>query len=82
MGKLHLIEKLNENHLRYINYLVYSDKTDIEISKELGVSNVTLSHWKKSPVFQEALKKEMKNAFNSLAIKAKNRLGKLIDSSN
>lgn len=53
-----------------------------EIAKELGVANNAISRWMNREDFQEALKDEMHKGFSSLAVKARRKLDKLIDSNN
>ena len=62
--------------------MVYSDMTQLEICKEIGVSKNTISSWLKKDCFQEELKKETQRSLNGLAQKATRRLNKLLDSKN
>ena len=74
--------ELNANMLKCINMMVYTDKQNQEIPKELGVANNCISRWKAREDFQEELKNEMHRGFNALALKARRRLAQLIDSNN
>ena len=62
--------------------MVYTDMQKQEIAKELGVANNAISRWMNREDFQEALKDEMHKGFSSLAVKARRKLDKLIDSNN
>lgn len=68
--------------LKCIEYMVYTDMQKQEIAKELGVANNAISRWMNREDFQKALQDEMHRGFNSLAIKARKKLEKLIDSNN
>ena len=73
---------LNEKQMKCIELMVYTNKRKQEIAKEIGVANTSISYWLNNEEFQNELEKEMKNGFRSLAVKAKRRLGELIDSKN
>lgn len=68
--------------LKCIELMVYTDMQKQEIAKELGVANNAISRWMNREDFQEALKDEMHKGFSSLAVKARRKLDKLIDSNN
>ena len=74
--------ELSQNMLKAIELMVYTDKQKQEIAKELGVANNAISRWMAREDFQQALKAEMHRGFSDLAIKARRKLGKLIDSKN
>ena len=74
--------KLNAKMLKCIELMVYTDMQKQEIAKELGVANNAISRWMNREDFQEALKDEMHKGFSSLAVKARRKLDKLIDSNN
>lgn len=73
---------LNQNMLKCIQLMVYTDMQKQEICKELGVAGNAISRWQAREDFQEALQKEMHKGFKDLAVKARRKLGQLIDSNN
>lgn len=73
---------LNKNMLECIQMFVYTDMSKTEICEKLGVAPNAISRWDKNPDFKEALRNEMHKGFDELAIKARRRLEKLIDSKN
>ena len=73
---------LNQKMLKAIELMVYTDKQKQEICKELGVAGNAISRWLAREDFQQALQAEMHRGFSDLAIKARRKLGKLIDSNN
>ena len=73
---------LNQNMLKCIQLMVYTDMQKQEICKELGVAGNAISRWQARDDFQKALQEEMNRGFKDLAVKAKKRLDKLIDSNN
>ena len=73
---------LNNRQLQCIEMMVYSDMLKGDIADKLGVRRETITAWQKREDFQEALKIEMQKGFSSMAIKARKRLDKLIDSNN
>lgn len=74
--------KLNAKMLKCIQLMVYTDMQKQEIAEELDVANNAISRWMNREDFQEELRNEMHRGFNSLAIKARRKLEKLIDSKN
>ena len=74
--------KLNAKMLKCIQLMVYTDMQKQEIAEELVVANNAISRWMNREDFQEELRNEMHRGFNSLAIKARRKLEKLIDSKN
>lgn len=76
------LKPLNANMLRCIELMVYTDMLKGEIADELGVAPNAISRWVKREDFQQAYREEMQRGFSTLAAKARNRLEKLIDSSN
>lgn len=74
--------QLNAKMLKCIQLMVYTDMQKQEIAEELNVSGTTISRWQDREDFQEELKNEMHRGFSSLAIKARKKLDKLIDSKN
>lgn len=73
---------LNNRQMQCIELMVYSDMLKGEIAEKLSVRPETISAWLNREDFQEALKIEMQKGFSSMAIKARKRLDKLIDSNN
>ena len=73
---------LNAKMLKCIELMVYTDMKKQDIAKELGVANNAISRWMSREDFQQALQDEMHKGFNSLAVKARRKLEKLIDSNN
>lgn len=73
---------LSGKQLNCIRELVYTNKTQYQIAKELGVSAATLTNWTKKEEFQHELRKETDKKIGSLAQKAVRRLEKLVDSNN
>lgn len=49
-----------------IEYLVYTDMTDIELCEQIGMSTTTLWRMRKKEEFQEALSAECKHKFKSI----------------
>ena len=74
--------ELNSNMLKCIQLMVYTDKQKQEIVKELGVAPNAISRWMAREDFQKALQEEMQRGFKDLAVKARKKLDKLIDSPN
>lgn len=74
--------QLSAKMLKCINLMVYTDMKKQEIAEELNVAGNTISRWTDREDFQEELRNEMHRGFNSLAIKARRKLEKLIDSKN
>ena len=73
---------LNAKMLKAIELMVYTDMQKQEICKELGVAGNAISRWLAREDFQQALQAEMHRGFSDLAIKARRKLGKLVDSKN
>lgn len=73
---------LSNKKLKAIDMLVYTKMQKQEIAEELKVSPSTISVWQKDDEFQEALKEEMQRGFKDMAIKARRKLDKLMDSDN
>lgn len=73
---------LNQNMLKCIEMLVYTDMRKQDIVKEIGVAPNAISRWMKKDEFQQALQEEMHRGFSSLAIEARKKLGTLINSNN
>lgn len=73
---------LNNKQLKCIELMVYTDKLKGDIAEEIGVRRETISAWQNREDFQDALRQEMQRGFSSMAIKARKRLDKLIDSNN
>lgn len=74
--------QLSAKMLKCINLMVYTDMQKQEIAEELNVAGNTISRWMDREDFQDELRREMHRGFNSLAIKARNKLDQLIDSKN
>ena len=74
--------ELNQNMLKCIKLMVYTDMQKQEICKELGVAGNAISRWQARDDFQKALQEEMNRGFKDLAVKARKKLDKLIDSNN
>ena len=74
--------QLSAKMLKCINLMVYTDMQKQEIAEELKVAGTTISRWQDREDFQNELRNEMHRGFNSLAIKARRKLEKLIDSKN
>ena len=74
--------QLNAKMLRCINLMVYTDMQKQEIAQEINVAGTTISRWMDREDFQDELRREMHRGFNSLAIKARRKLEKLMDSKN
>lgn len=73
---------LSNKKLKAIDMLVYTDMQKQAIAEVLKVSPCTMSVWQKDPEFQEALKEEMNRGFKDMAIKARKKLNRLMDSDN
>ncbi len=74
--------KLNSKMLEAIQLMVYTDMQKQEIAKKLNVAGNTISRWMDRDDFQEELRREMHRGFNALALKARKKLGELMDSKN
>ena len=74
--------QLSAKMLKCINLMVYTDMQKQEIAEELNVAGNTISRWMDREDFQDELRREMHRGFNSLAIKARKKLEKLMDSKN
>ena len=74
--------ELSAKMLKCINLMVYTDMQKQEIAQELNVAGNTISRWMDREDFQDELRREMHRGFNSLAIKARKKLEKLLDSKN
>ena len=62
--------------------MVYTDMQKQEIAEELNVAGNTISRWMDREDFQDELRREMHRGFNSLAIKARKKIEKLMESKN
>ena len=71
---------LNSRQLKAVELLVYTDKTQQDIAKDIGVKPPTLSVWLNNEEFQAALQKEMHRSFGYLATKAKRKMEALLNS--
>lgn len=76
------MDNLSSQQLKAIHLLVYTDKTNREIAREVGVDKSTVQRWLKTSKFEEKLKEETQRCLNHLASKATRKLEKLIDSRN
>lgn len=74
--------QLNKKMLEAIQLMVYTDMKKGEIAEKVGVAPNAISRWVAREDFQVALRDEMHRGFDSLAIKARRKLDKLIDSKN
>ena len=74
--------QLSAKMLKCINLMVYTDMKKQEIAEELNVAGNTISRWMDREDFQDELRNEMHRGFNSLALKARKKLDKLMDSNN
>lgn len=74
--------QLNKKMLECIQLMVYTDLKKGEIADKLDVAPNAISRWVSREDFQLALEKEMHRGFKDLAVKARKKLDKLIDSNN
>ena len=74
--------QLSAKMLKCINLMVYTDMKKQEIAEGLNVAGNTISRWMDREDFQDELRNEMHRGFNSLALKARKKLDKLMDSNN
>lgn len=73
---------LNEKQEKCINLMIFTNKTQKQIAKEIEVSERTICQWKKEDDFKEELQKQMRESFSSLAIEAQKKLKSLLNSKN
>ena len=73
---------LNEKQQKCIILMVTSGKTQKQITKEIQISENTISEWKRNKEFKEEIQKQMRENFGSLAIEAQQKLRKLLNSQN
>lgn len=74
--------QLNKKMLEAIQLMVYTDMKKGEIADKVGVAPNAISRWVAREDFQQALQDEMHRGFKDLALKARKKLDKLIDSNN
>lgn len=65
-----------------IEYLVYTDLTDIELCEQIGMSTTTLWRMRKNEEFQEALSAECKHKFRSIEQLAIKKLQENVEKNN
>lgn len=75
-------KELTANQLECIKLMVYTNMTDRAIAEKLEVNKNTITNWKKSELFQDALKQESRHFLLALAPKAIQKMKTLIDSKN
>ena len=73
---------LNQNMMKCINLLVYTNKQKGEIAEEIGVRRETITAWLKRDDFQKGLEDEIHRKFKSMAAKAAKKLDGLLESDN
>lgn len=73
---------LSENQIQCINLMVTENKTQKQIAKELKITEQTICNWKKDKEFKEAIEKNIKENFGSLALDAQKELKNLLKSKN
>lgn len=62
--------------------MITTNKTQKQIAKEIEVSEKTICEWKKQKEFKDAIDKNIKENFSSLALDAQKELKKLLNSNN
>lgn len=73
------MQKLNGKHYKAIELILYSNLSNQEMAKEIGVDECTLSRWKNEPLFQEEMHRQMEKKFNRMAIAAQARTYELLN---
>lgn len=73
---------MNDKQEKCINLMVTTNKTQKQIAKEIEVSEKTICEWKKQREFKDAIDKNIKENFGSLALDAQKELKKLLKSKN
>lgn len=73
---------LKSKQIKCIELMVYENKTQREIAKEIKVTEKTISMWKRSDEFNKAYDEAIKSALRYSAAKALKKQVKLIDSNN
>lgn len=73
---------MNDKQEKCINLMVTTNKTQKQIAKEIEVSEKTICEWKKQKEFKDAIDKNIKENFGSLALDAQKELKRLLKSNN
>lgn len=73
---------MTDKQEKCINLMVTTNKTQKQIAKEIEVSEKTICEWKKQKEFKDAIDKNIKENFSSLALDAQKELKKLLKSNN
>lgn len=73
---------MTDKQEKCINLMVTTNKTQKQIAKEIEVSEKTICEWKKQKEFKDAIDKNIKENFSSLALDAQKELKKLLKSKN
>lgn len=73
---------MNDKQEKCINLMVTTNKTQKRIAKEIEVSEKTICEWKKQKEFKDAIDKNIKENFGSLALDAQKELKRLLKSNN
>lgn len=73
---------MTDKQEKCINLMVTTNKTQKQIAKEIEVSEKTICEWKKQKEFKDAIDKNIKENFGSLALDAQKELKRLLKSNN
>lgn len=73
---------MNDKQEKCINLMITTNKTQKQIAEEIEVSEKTICEWKKQKEFKDAIDKNIKENFSSLALDAQRELKKLLKSNN
>ena len=73
---------MTDKQEKCITLIVTTNKTQKQIAKEIEVSEKTICEWKKQKEFKDAIDKNIKENFSSLALDAQKELKKLLKSNN
>ncbi|MBQ7521497.1 MAG: helix-turn-helix domain-containing protein [Clostridia bacterium] len=71
---------LRRKQEKAIEMLVSGRYTQVEIARELKITEQTICNWKKDKVFTDAYENAMKSSISSLAPKARRTMEKLLNS--
>lgn len=73
---------LSTKQKKCIELMIAGGMTQIEIAKELQVSDQSVSNWKKNPEFAAAREEAERDAFRKLVPKARQKIADLLNAKN
>lgn len=73
---------LSQKQQKCIFLMISTNMTQKEISKEIQISENSISEWKKDEEFKAEIQRQLKENFGALAIEAQKELNKLLKDKN